>query len=141
MIDKVKRAFQEASDFLRDQAQSLKEGTRDKSFQIIEDWLQVFPKLEIYGLEMTSFAMSFALSPGLEVELKGKHEDFTQERLKTLIAENARHPATLSVLTTIRTAYNLHRRTYANLNDPLIVKVKVRISPEIKVYIGQPLIE
>ena len=140
MIDKIKKTLQDAGDIIKEQAASLGEGAKERSNQLIEDWLKIFPKLEIYGLEITSFALSVTLSPALEVELIGKHEDFTQERLQTIISEN-KNAALLSVFNTIKTTYNLHRRTYALVKDPLIVKIKIRISPEIKVYIGQPLIE
>ena len=141
MIDRLKLALQDASDYLRDQAKALGEGARDKGYQVIEEWLQVFPKLEIAGLRMTSFALSVALSPGIDVEMAGSHQDFTRERLKELIAEHRANPALLSVFTTIRTAYNLHQRSLADLEEPLIVKIRVRLSPEIKVYVGKPVIE
>lgn len=141
MIDKFKQAINEATENLRAQAAQFGEGAKEKSYQLIEEWLQVFPKLEIYGLEITSFSLSVALSPALEVELVGKHEDFQPERLDEIIGETRKNAALASVFNTIRTAYNLHRRTYANLNDPLVVKIRVRLSPEIKVYLGKPVIE
>ncbi|MCO6476048.1 MAG: hypothetical protein J5I94_05465 [Phaeodactylibacter sp.] len=141
MIDKFKKAIQDASDVLREQAASLGEGAKEKTYQLIEEWLQVFPKLEIYGLEITSFSLAVALSPALEVELRGQHEKFNKERLDQIIHEVRKSPALTSVFTTIRTTYNLHRRTYANLADPLIVKIRIRLSPEIRVYIGKPIVE
>ncbi|MCG8330251.1 MAG: hypothetical protein MI974_21315 [Chitinophagales bacterium] len=141
MIDKFKQAIRDASETLREQAASLGEGAKEKSFQLIEEWLQVFPKLEIAGLRITSFALSVALSPALEVELKASHEQFPQERLSELMKEHRTNAALLSVFQTIKTAYQLHRRTYADLNDPLVVKIRIRLSPEIKVYIGKPVIE
>lgn len=126
---------------LRDQAASLGEGAKEKSYQVIEDWLQVFPKLEVYGLEVTSFALSVALSPALEVELLGDHEDFSDERIQRILEENRGSTGIASVMNTIKTTYALHRKIYANLRDPLIVKIRIRLSPEIKVYIGQPIIE
>jgi hypothetical protein len=120
---------------------NLGKAPKKKSFQLIEEWLTVFPKLEIYGLEIRSFALSVALSPALEVEMVGRHEDFRPERLEAIIQETRKNAALVSVFTTIRTTYNLHRRTLANLNDPLVVKIRVRLSPEIKVYLGVPLIE
>ncbi len=141
MIDKIQKAFYEATETIRIQASALGEGAKEKTYKLIEEWLKVFPKLEIYGLEITSFAMSVALSPALEVELKGQHEQFSQERLTKILAENKNNTAVYSVFNTIKMTYGLHRKTYGNLNDPLIVKVKIRLSPEIKVYIGRPLIE
>lgn len=135
------QSLQEAGDMLRNQATSLKDGAKDKGYQIIEDWLQIFPKLEIYGLEITSFALSVAISPSLDVELRGKNANFSQDRLQQILDENRKSTALTSVFSTIKTAYSLHRRTYATLRDPLIVKIRIRISPEIKVIIGMPSME
>ena len=141
MIDKIRKAFLEATELIKDQASNLGEGAKERSYHVIESWLAVFPKLEIYGLEMTSFALSVAISPALEVEMKGSHKDFSQEKVDQIIANNKNSTGVLTVMNTIKTTYALHRRTYANLNEPLIVKIKIRLSPEVKVYIGEPLIE
>lgn len=141
MIDKLKQAMQEAGDLLKQQASSIGEGAKEKSYQLIEDWLKVFPQLELYGLEITSFSLSVAISPSLEVELVSKHEKFPMERLDQIIAENRGKAALLSVFTTIKTTYLFHRKIYATLREPLIVKVRIKISPEIKVFIGEPVIQ
>ena len=141
MIEKIKKALQEATDMIKEQASTLGDGAKEKSFALIEEWLKVFPKLEIYGLEVTSFALSVALSPALEVELKGDHQQFPKERIQEILAENKGNTAMISVFNTIRMTYSLHRKIYATLKDPLIVKIKIRLSPEIKVYIGKPIIE
>lgn len=141
MIDRLKKTIQEATELLREQASSFGEGAKEKSYQVIDEWLQVFPKLEVYGLEITSFSLSVAISPALEVEMAGKHEDFPKEKIQRIIRENKGNAAILSLMNTIKTTYTLHRKTYANLNDPLIVQVRIRLSPEIKVYLGKPVIE
>lgn len=141
MIDKLKQTFRDASDMLKDQATNLGEGAKERTYKLIEEWLQIFPKLEIYGLEITSFALSAAISPALEVELIGKHEDFGQERLNEILKEQGKNAAMFSVFNTIKMTYNLHKKVYASLKDPLIVKIRLRLSPEIKVYIGKPIIE
>jgi len=141
MIDKFKKAIQEASDLLRDQVGALGDSARDNSFKIIEDWLQIFPALELYGLKITSFALSVAINPALEVELKGEHEQFPTDRLNEILQECKGSTGLTSVFSTIKTTYGLHRRTAASIRDPLIVKVRIRLSPEIKVYIGEPIID
>lgn len=138
MIDKIKKALQEATDLIKEQASSLGEGAKEKSYQIIDEWLSIFPKLEIAGLEITSFALGVAISPSLDVELKGKHADFTPERLQKLIAEHKGNTAITSVFSTIKTTYELHRKIYATLYEPLIVRIRIRLSPEIKVILGRP---
>ncbi|MBK8705650.1 MAG: hypothetical protein IPN33_20190 [Saprospiraceae bacterium] len=141
MFDKILRAVQEASDTLREQAGSLGDNAKEKSYQLIDDWLQVFPKLEVYGLEITSLALGVAISPSLEVELKGKHEQFTTDYVQKILDENRSSTAITSVFTTIKTTYALHRKIYATLKEPLIVKIRIKLSPEIKVYIGEPIIQ
>ncbi len=141
MLEKIQRALHEATETIKMQASSLGDSAKEKTYRLIEEWLKIFPKLEIYGLEMTSFALGVAISPSLEVEMKGEHDNFSTERIDQILEENKGSAAMFSVFNTIKMAYSLHRRTYANLEEPLIVKIRIRLSPEIKVYIGKPIIE
>lgn len=141
MLDKIQRALQEATEAIKTQATNIGDSAKEKTYRLIEEWLKIFPKLEIYGLTITSFSLGVALSPSLEVELKGDHEKFSVERIDEILDENKGSAAMYSVFNTIKMTYNLHRQTYANLEEPLIVKIRIRLSPEIKVYIGKPIIE
>lgn len=141
MIDRFKKAIQDASDLLREQASQIGDSARKGSFKVIEDWLKIFPALELYGLEITSFALSVAINPALEVELKADHHQFPTERLNEILTEVKGSTGLTSVFSTIKTTYGLHRQTAASLRDPLIVKIHIRLSPEIKVYIGEPIID
>lgn len=136
MIDKIKQTIKDMTDAIQEQASSFGENAKEKGFQIIEEWLQIFPKLELYKLNITSFTLGVAISPSLEVELMGKHEDFTKERLQQILAEVSTNAALKLVFNTINTTYNLHRKTYATLHDPLIVRIKIKISPEVRVTLG-----
>lgn len=122
-------------------ASTVGEGTREKTNQLIEDWLAIFPTLAEHGLHVTSFSMSLAISPSLNVELLGKHEDWNEANIQRLLAISKGQTALTMVFTAIRTAYRLHRQTKAPLRDPLILKVIVRITPEVKVVLGQPVLE
>jgi len=42
MIDRLKKAFQEASDAIKEQAGSLGENAKERGYQLIEEWLQIF---------------------------------------------------------------------------------------------------
>lgn len=141
MIDKLKKTLQDATDMLREQASALGEGAKEKSYQLIEDWLKIFPKLEAAGLSITSFGLSIALNPALEVELTGSHADFTPERIKQLIQENRSSTALVSVINTIKMTYAFHDKIKAERPEPLLVKIRIRLSPEIQVFIGQPLLQ
>jgi hypothetical protein len=141
MLDKIQKALQDVTETIKTQAGNIGDSAKEKTYRLIEEWLKIFPKLEIYGLQITSFSLGVALSPSLEVELKGAHEDFPTGRIDEILDENRGSAAMFSVFNTIKMTYNLHRQTYANLEDPLIVKIRIRLSPEIKVYIGKPIIE
>jgi len=141
MLEKIKRTLREAGEAVKEQASILGEGAKEKSYQLIEEWLKIFPKLEKYGLKITSFALSIALSPALEVELKGSHQDFSAERLRDILKDCAGNTALLSVLNTVKMTYDFHRKIYAELREPLIVKIRIKITPEIKVFIGEPIIQ
>ncbi len=141
MIDRIKQTIKELTDTVQEQATALGASAKERSFEIIEEWLRIFPKLEVYKLQITSFSLSVAISPALEVELVGRHEDFSQERLQQILTENKDSTALSLVFNTIKTTYALHRKTYATLHDPLIVKIKVKISPQVQVFLGEPLIQ
>ncbi len=141
MLDKLKQVMHEATDLVKEQSSKIGSGAREKTMEIIEDWLKIFPKLQAYGLEIKSFSLGVAISPSLEVDMLGQHTDFSEERIEEILKENPTNTALRTVLTTIRTTYKLHQRTDAALIDPLIVKIRVRISPEVKVFIGEPLIQ
>ena len=141
ITSKIIHALQEASGAIKSQAASISEGAREKSNQIIEEWLGIFSKLEHYQLKMNSFSVSLGFSPGLEAELQGWHADFTPERLEQILKEVKGNPGLLSVFTTVKTTYALYRKTNLPLVEPLIVRVRVRLAPEISVFIGKPLIE
>jgi hypothetical protein len=137
MIDRLKKAFQEASDAIKEQAGSLGENAKERGYQYIEEWLQIFPRMQGYGLEMVNFSLTVALSPSLEVEMRGRHQDFTPEHVEKILKDNKGSAAMVSVFTTVKSTYTLYKSTGNPLNDPLIIRLKIKITPEIKVTIGQ----
>ncbi len=140
MIDKLKQSIAQAGEIIRDQATALGDSAKEKAYNLIEEWVTILPRLENANLEITSFGTSISLSPGLQVELKGSHKDFSEDRLKELIAEHSDSTPLKLVFNTIKTTYNLHDKSGSSIEEPLIVKIKVGLSPEISVFIGQPLI-
>ena len=149
MIDKIKESLFQASEIIREQAGSfgetikeqssnLGDAAKNKSIQLMDDWLNVFRRLEEYGFKITSFGLGIALSPSLEVELEGPSEKFTLERIKELIEENKESTSMTSVLKTIKTTYELHGRISSQEYDMILLRVMVKITPEIKVVLGEP---
>ena len=138
MLDKLLKNLQQTGNVLKEQAGNIGSSAKEKSRALIDDWIQVIPRMEEKGLEMTSFSLGLAISPSLEIEMIGSHEDFSQERLKEILEECKGQAILTSVFSTIRTTYNLYERTEKPLIDKLILKIRVRLSPEIKVLIGEP---
>lgn len=141
MIDKIRKTIQEASELVREQTAQFSNSAKEKSYEIIEEWLESIPKLEATGLTVTSFAIGVALSPSLEVELTGTHGQFPIERINQIINQNKGNAVIQSVFTTVRMAYTFHRKIKAPLKEPIIVKIRVKLSPEIQVFIGEPVIK
>ncbi len=140
MIDQLLERLQQLSDVVADQANNFGESTKEKGYQLIEDWITVFPKLEANGLLITSFGMGMGLSPSLEVEMRGKMADFSKEKIDTILAENKLNRPINTVFKAIQTTIDLHDKIGATCPDPLIVKVKVQIPPEVRVILGTPIV-
>ena len=141
MLDKIKKTLQEASDMMREQASQIGDSAKEKSYQLIEEWLESIPKLEAAGLEVTSFALGVAISPSVEVELKGKNEDFPPHRIAQILAQHPSNTVVQSVFSTIKMTYNFHRKVNAPIKNPMIVKIRIKLAPEIQVFIGEPIIQ
>lgn len=138
MIDKIMKAAQDVADTLRDQANSFGENAKEKSYEVIDDWMKIFPRLESYGLRINSFALSVAISPSLDVELVGNTVDFSPERLQIIQQEIKGNAALSSVFTTIRSTFHLYRKVRETLPETFILRLRIKITPEIKVFLGEP---
>ncbi|MDX1479920.1 MAG: hypothetical protein R3301_19560 [Saprospiraceae bacterium] len=140
MKDKLQKTLTGMAAAVKDSVSDLTDSAKEKSMALIEDWLQVFPELEALGLEITSFGISLAISPALEVELHGPTEAFTTEELDQHIATYADQKYVLLVLKTIRRTQNLYLRFRETPQEELFVKIKVKVPPEVRVYFGRPMI-
>ncbi len=149
MIDKLKETFNQASEIFKEQTSNIgdaiKEGSstfseaaKEKSQKLIDDWLMVFRRLEEYGFKITSFGLGVAISPSLEVELEASAEKFSLERIKELLEENKDSTSLSSVLKTIKMTYETHGKISSQKYEVVLVKVLVKITPEIKVVLGEP---
>ncbi len=140
MIDKIIKNFQEASEIIKEKASNMGQEAKEKTSQLVDEWLGVFPELISYGFEMTSFAVGFAISPSIDVELTAHPDQFERERLDQLIQDNEGKKTLTSVLSSIRSARSFYDRMEIEIKEPVILKIRVKITPEIKVYFGKPLV-
>lgn len=137
MIDKVKKTILQAGDLLKEQAGNLGDTALDRLIDIFEDWAEVFPDLVTYGFSLVNFSLSVGLSPGMTIFMAGKTEDFSEERLKELLEENAGNKTMLSVLKTVQTTTSLYEKTTLEPCENMYLKIVIGIPPEIKVTFGE----
>ena len=123
---------------IREKAVAAGQAAMDSTVQAIEKWLEEFPKIESHGLQVSNFAFVMGLTPSLEVEMTGSHFSFPPEKLAEILAENKSSSLTGMVFNAVKTAYRLHGKVAKTQEEPLIVKIRLSLSPEISVFIGRP---
>ena len=140
MKQELQKAFSQITSTLRETMTDLSDSAKEKTISIIESWLDVFPELESMGLEITSFGVTLALSPSLEVELSGPAGLFDQGRLESYREKYANSIHVNTVLRTIHTSKQLYHKLGKKNTDEIFLKIKVKIPPEVGVFFGRPAI-
>lgn len=131
---------QNAGSNIREKAVAAGQAAMENTVQAIEKWLEEFPKIESYGLQVSNFAFIMGLSPSLEVELTGSHHSFPMEKLSEILLEHKSGSLTGMVFNAVKTAYRLHGKIAQTPEEPLIVKIRLSLSPEISVFVGRPFV-
>ncbi len=137
-FDSLLEMAQSAGSNIREKAVAAGQAAVDNTIQAIEKWLEEFPKIEAYGLQVSNFSFTMGLMPALEVELLGSHFSFPQEKISEILADNKTGSLTWMVFNAVKTAYRLHGKIAQTLEEPLIVKIRLSLSPEISVFVGRP---
>ncbi len=143
MKDKLSAIFesaQQAGNILKEKTAGLSQAALDHTIAAIEKWLEEFPKIEGYELKISNFGFIMGLSPALEVEMRGSHGSFPPEKLAEILAAHKSSSLTWMVFSAIKTTYRLHGKIAQTLEEPLIVKIRLSISPEISVFVGRPFV-
>ncbi|MFZ1750409.1 MAG: hypothetical protein WAU01_09465 [Saprospiraceae bacterium] len=149
MIKNILKTLQDTGDIMMDKAaeineaakekfQDAKDHTKEKMMSVIEEWVELLPKLTAMGFEMTSFGVAMSISPCMLLEMKTHTARFSEERIRVLIEENKNEKSIKLLLGIIKTTLQLHKKSKATIKEDLIVKIEVKLSPEIKVFIGKP---
>ncbi|HPI09309.1 MAG TPA: hypothetical protein PLM41_23110 [Saprospiraceae bacterium] len=133
-------AAQNAGAFIKEKTSEVGQAAIDNTLAAIEKWLEEFPKIESYGLRVTNFAFVMRISPALEVEMSGSHESFPPEKLAEILEQHKSTSLTGMLFSAIKTTYRLHGKIAQTLPDPLIVKIRLSLSPEISVFVGKPFV-
>ncbi len=138
MLKNIFNTLQDAGVLVMDKASELNDAAKEKIMSTIDEWVEILPKIQVLGFEMTSFGVSMSISPVLMAELKGNTSDFTTDRIAQLLEENKDVKTVKFFLNVIKTTLALHQKTKAPTKEVLIVKIEVKLSPEIKVFLGKP---
>jgi hypothetical protein len=141
MFDKFKQTIQQAGETIKEQAAAIGDAAKEKSFQIIDQWISNLPKMEALGLQVNYLSISVSINPTLEVEMQSKSSDFPLERIQKILDENPNNTPISLVFSALKTNFNLHKRAGLKPMDPLSVRITVRLSPEVKVAFGVPVLQ
>ena len=137
--DKTKETANSIVETIKEKTSNMSDAIKEKTFNYIDDWLKIFPNLETYGLNITSFGISMSISPILEVELCGEAEDFSVEKLDIILNEVKENNALTTVFKTVRMTYAWQKRTGSECYfDKIFLKLSIGISPQVMVYLGEP---
>lgn len=140
MLKSIIKTLQDTGDLVKEKAGELNESAKEKIMSGIEDWIEILPKIKSLGFETTAFGISMSISPCLNVELKGKTADFTEEKIREYMEMFKKEKSLKLFLNVLKTTIVLHKKSKAELKENIFVRIDVKLSPEIKVYIGQPTI-
>jgi uncharacterized protein YjbJ (UPF0337 family) len=141
VTDSLKEQAGQMTDTLKEKAGNMTDALKEKTYLLIEDWLKIFPNLQSHGLNITSFGLCMGISPALDVELRGKAKDFSVEKLEKILEECKGNNALTSIFKAIKSTYELHRKTGTDGKfDAIFVKLSVKITPEVMVYLGTPVL-
>lgn len=151
MFNKIKKSLTDAggnlidqagviTDSIKEQANNLSENAKEKANAVIQTWVGNLPLLESYGLKNIYFGITMSLSPSLELEMKGNREDFSVETLEKILAENKGNSTVTIIFSAIKNAVKMYESAGIEKHSNMYVKIAVRLSPEVKVAFGTPIV-
>lgn len=137
-IERLRQMAGQLGESIRTQASGLGEAARAKTQQIFDEWIGICPKLVDMGFSMKYFSLELSINPTLTVEFQAPHQAFPMERISQLASQWKANKPLLLVLTTMKTTLQWYHRTNLPINDPLVVRISVKLAPEIQVSLGRP---
>ena len=138
LSDAVKERAGNLGDTVKETAHQIGDSAKAKGMEIIEGWVAILPALEGYGLKKTSFGLALSLNPCLDVELEGEAALFTPDYVAQLVEETKDSAYLKFVFNAVKTTVSLHKGAGSSPIEPLLIKMQIKLSPEIRVYLGRP---
>lgn len=138
MVDKILNLLDEAKNNLKHQAENISANARNQYEKVIEDWIQIIPHIEQSGLQLYSFSFGASLNPSIDAEFKGKCADFPIEKWEELISLNEKDKSLTLVFNTLKSTFKMYQKIKPEMPEDFYLRVRIRLNPEIRVFLGEP---
>jgi 16S rRNA C967 or C1407 C5-methylase (RsmB/RsmF family) len=100
--------------------------------------IEIIPQIEESGLQLYSFSFSASLNPSIDAELRGKCVDFPLEKWEELISLNEKNKSLSLVYNTLKSTFKMYHKIKPEMPEDFYLRLRIKLSPEIRVYIGEP---
>ncbi len=139
MLNKINNGIVHVYEIVYGQINIFKSIAQNRIHNLIHSWLSIFPLLESNHLKVDSFGVNVGFNPSLEVEMYADPNLINEHTLPDILLKvNHSKPAT-TVFKSIQRAITWHHNMSVSAPyDKIYVKLLVKITPEVKVFLGTP---
>ncbi|GIV31363.1 MAG: hypothetical protein KatS3mg029_0714 [Saprospiraceae bacterium] len=138
LFSKLKDLFDQTRSTVGQQATNLGQAARQKSEALIDEWISVLPKLQAMGFQIQYFALEASINPTLVIEMQADYQQFPMERIQSMSEQWRESTPMYLIFSTMKTTLSLYQRTNMRLVNPLVVRISLKLVPEIQVSFGKP---
>ena len=138
MVDKILNLLDDAKNNIKNQAENISASAKNQYEKMIEDWIKIIPQIEESGLQLYSFSFSASLNPSIDAEFRGKCVDFPLEKWEELISLNEKNKSLALVYNTLKSTFKMYHKIKQEMPEDFYLRLRIKLSPEIRVYIGEP---
>lgn len=138
LFSKLKDLIDQTRSAVGQQANNIGQAARQKSEALIDEWIGVLPKLQAMGFQMQYFSLEASINPTLVVEMHADYQQFPMERIQTMAEQWRDSTPMYLIFSTMKTTLALYQRTNLRLINPLVLRISLKLAPEIQVSFGKP---
>lgn len=138
MVDKILNLLDDAKNNIKNQAENISASAKNQYEKMVEDWIKIIPQIEESGLQLYSFSFSASLNPSIDAEFRGKCVDFPLEKWEELISLNEKNKSLALVYNTLKSTFKMYYKIKPEMPEDFYLRLRIKLSPEIRVYIGEP---
>lgn len=138
MVDKILNLLDDAKNNIKNQAENISASAKNQYEKMVEDWIKIIPQIEESGLQLYSFSFSASLNPSIDAEFRGKSVDFPLEKWEELISLNEKNKSLALVYNTLKSTFKMYQKIKPEMPEDFYLRLRIKLSPEIRVFIGEP---